>query len=88
MSTNQDALQVYRGVLVSMLNTHPCRNWDDLIQFAPNWHVDLEDEEMFAIHINERIMFAAKALKKKGASWPKDFETMSKLIAAEIPELA
>lgn len=87
--TQQDSKQlVLRSTLATMINMLPDRSWDGLIQFAPVFHVDIEDETMFAIPINERIMSAAEELKKEGAIWPKaDFEKMNSMIASKIPEL-
>lgn len=78
---------VFRDVLIRMLNIGQPRGWDELVAFAPSYHVDLEDEEMFHIHINEQIMHAAQKLKDKGARWTHDFEALAKLLEPEIAEL-
>jgi len=79
--------QVFRDVLVRMLNIGQPKNWDDFIEFAPRYHVDLEDEEMFHIHINEQIGHAAEKLKAKGVQWTGNFEALAKLIEPSITEI-
>ncbi len=78
---------VYRDVLSTMLNKMPSHTWDGLITFAPLFHIDLEDETMFRIHLNEQIAAAAEGLKREGEPWPHDFEKLAELIAVKIPEL-
>jgi hypothetical protein len=79
---------VFRDNLATMLNRMPYqRGWDGLIEFAQRFHIDLEDESMFEIQLNERIMHAAQELKSEGAAWPTDFEKLASLIASKIPEL-